>query len=59
MFTFVEIYTFNLLEHLSLKIDLITYYLKIRANTCELNFLSWHYHPIMDLIQNMEAMFQT
>jgi hypothetical protein len=41
------------------KIDLITCCSKIHGNTCELNFWSWHYHPIMGLIQNMEAMFQT
>ncbi len=41
------------------KIDLITYFLKIHGNTCELHFWSWHYHPIRGPIQNMEAMFQT
>ncbi len=41
------------------KIDFNTYCLKIHGNTCELNFWSWHYHPIMGPIQNMEAMFQT
>jgi len=40
MFTFVEIYIFDLLENLSLKINLITYCLKIDGNTCELNFLN-------------------
>ncbi len=40
------------------KINLITHCLKIHGNTCELNFWSWHYHPIMGPIQNMEAMFQ-
>jgi hypothetical protein len=37
MFTFVEIYIFNLLENLSLK-KLIIYCLKIHGNTCELTF---------------------
>jgi hypothetical protein len=55
MLIFVEIYIFDLRE----KINLITYCLKIHGNTCELNFLSWHYHSIMSPIQNMEAMFQT
>ncbi len=59
MFTFVEIYIFDLLENLSLKINLITYCLKIDGNTCELNFLNWHYHSIMGPIQNMEAVLQT
>jgi hypothetical protein len=59
MFTFDEIYTFDLFKKLSWKIYLITYCLKIHGNTCELNFWSWHYHPIMGLIQNMEATFQT
>jgi hypothetical protein len=40
MSTFDEIYTFYLLNNLSLKIDLITYCLKIHGNTCELNFWS-------------------
>jgi hypothetical protein len=31
----------------------------VHGNTCVLNFLSWHYHPIMGRIQKMEAMFQT
>ncbi len=38
MSTFDEIYTFDLLKILSLKIDLITYRLKIHVNTCELKF---------------------
>ncbi len=38
MFTFVEIYTFDLLTFLSLQIYLITYCLKIHGNTCEFNF---------------------
>jgi hypothetical protein len=51
MLAFAEIYIFDLLENLSLKIYSITYCLKIHENTCELNFLSWHYHSIMGPIQ--------
>jgi hypothetical protein len=36
--SFVEIYIFVLLEILSLKKDLITYFSKIHGNKCELNF---------------------
>jgi tRNA A37 threonylcarbamoyladenosine dehydratase len=38
MFTFVETYIFDLLENVSLKIDLITYCSKIHGNIRELNF---------------------
>jgi len=60
MFNFVETYTFDLLEFLSLK-NKFNYILFKNSwkNTCELSFWNWHYHPIMGPIQNMEAMFQT
>jgi hypothetical protein len=34
--------------------DLVTYCFESEENTCELNFWSWHYHPIMGSIQNMD-----